>query len=121
MVAGMIDEVNNIARNRRIREIETSLDEIHKRIDEVIESEVRRALFELLSARNKSLALTRADEHFAFAMLEDPRTPDLRVWPNRFLFLVSGGMLVLVLELLLLALLAFSWALKLEAAHVGST
>ncbi len=121
MVAGMIDEVNDIARQRRIHEIEASLNEIHNRIDEVVESEVKRALFELLSARNKTLALTRADEHFAFTMLEEPRAPDLRVWPSRFIFLVTGGLLVLVVEVLLLALLAFSWALKLETAHVGST
>ncbi len=103
-----VNMANDILKSQRITEAETSISFLTEQLGTQDSVEIRSSIFKMIESQLGTIVFARARPDFAFRII-DPAIPpdeDREVWPNKPLFLISGGLLGGFLAVLSIALFA---------------
>jgi capsule polysaccharide export protein KpsE/RkpR len=89
----VIDELNNHAREREIKETEKALAYLYEKIDETFQDNVRLSISSLIENQLKKQMFANVTKNFLLDPLDAPFEPDLRHSPQRTKIVVLGTLL----------------------------
>lgn len=86
---------NVLLQRQRIAEAEASLDYLQQQLETQDNLEIQASIYRMMESQLSSIVFARVRPEFAFRVV-DPAVapePDREIWPNKPMFLVTGGLL----------------------------
>lgn len=93
----LVQEVNARRRNEAINEARTSIDYLQRQLTKNNTIEVQQALYRLVEAQTKTMAVATTREEYAFRVLDPAVAPEQRIRPKRTMMVLIGMFLGLML------------------------
>jgi len=104
-VAWLIDDINQMMRERSIEEAENNLAYLNEQLEKTAIANMQTALYNLIEEQTKSLMLAQAQNEFAFKVVDPAVVPEVKSGPKRALICIvgtlAGGMLGVMLVLVI--------------------
>jgi uncharacterized protein involved in exopolysaccharide biosynthesis len=88
--------INHRLRARDLKESERKLSDLRKQLDQSSLVELRQAIAQLIQNEIQSMTIARAEEDYAFRVIDPPEVPKERYSPKRALIVALSGALGLV-------------------------
>lgn len=95
----IIQEVNNLSRQRDIDETNASLAYLYNELDLVQQSDVQIAVSQLIEGQLKKQMMAHVKTHYTLQPIDSPFVPELRAYPQRTKSVVSWTLLGFFLSL----------------------
>ena len=96
----IIQEVNNLSRQRDIDETNASLAYLYNELDSVQQSDVQIAVSQLIEEQLKKQMMAHVKTHYTLQPIDSPFVPELRAYPQRTKLVVSWTLLGFFLSLM---------------------
>ena len=93
----LVQEVNARRREEAISEARTSIDYMQRQLHKTSAIEIQQALYRLIEAQTKTMAVASTREEYAFRVLDPAVIPERHVRPKRALMVVLGALVGLAL------------------------
>jgi len=102
----LIRRVNARMRQQAVQDAEKSLDYLRRELDKTSVIEIREAIFRLIENQTRKIMIANVREDYAFKFIDPAKPPDEDdfVWPQRFLIVVGGALLAVLLGLAMVLL-----------------
>ena len=89
----IIQEVNNLSRQRDLDETNASLAYLYNELDLVQQSEVQIAVSQLIEEQLKKQMMAQVKSHYTLQPIDSPFVPELRAYPQRSKIVISWTLL----------------------------
>ena len=87
---GLIGDVNQMMRNRAIRESQQNLDFLETELQKSSQVPLQSTIYSLIEAQMQNSMLANVNQQYAFRVIDPAVVPEKRYWPNRLVFAVLG-------------------------------
>ncbi|MGA1843652.1 MAG: Wzz/FepE/Etk N-terminal domain-containing protein [bacterium] len=78
-----IETLNNHLKEQAIKEAEANIDYLSKLIEETPLLEMRQSLYAVIAEQTRQIMLAKAQQYFAFKIIDPPEVPDKKFKPKR--------------------------------------
>ncbi len=92
-----VDLANELMRMRAMKQANSSIAYLQDQLAHTQVIELRRVFTNLIETETKKLMLTNAQPEYSFKFVDPARPPELRIWPQRTLMVIVGGIIGLFL------------------------
>jgi hypothetical protein len=96
----VIQEVNNLSRNRDLEKSKESLNYLYGQLRSVQQSDVRMAVTQLIEGQLKKEMMAYVSENYILQPIDSPYIPELRSYPQRAKIVVAWTLIGFLLSLI---------------------
>ncbi len=96
----IINEVNNLSRQRDLSESEKSLSYLYDQLGKVSQSDVQIAVSQLIESQLKKQMMASVKSSYILQAIDSPFIPDLRSYPQRTKIVISWTILGIILSIM---------------------
>jgi len=97
----IVREVNNLLRDKDLREADAALGYLYEQIDGVTQSDVRLSIAALIENQLRTQMFANIRQNYAIDPLDTPYVPELRSSPQRTKIVILGALLGLLISIVL--------------------
>jgi uncharacterized protein involved in exopolysaccharide biosynthesis len=87
---GLITDVNQMMRDRAIRESQQNLDFLQTELQTSSQVPLQSTIYSLIEVQMQNSMLANVNQQYAFRVIDPAVVPEKRYWPNRLVFAVLG-------------------------------
>lgn len=98
----LVEDVNSTYKLKEIQEIKDNIKYLKNEVESTNLSEMKTIFYQLIEEQTKSYMIARSKEDYVFSVVSFPMASDVgeEVYPNKVLFLVSGGLMGMMASLI---------------------
>lgn len=95
----IIDELNEIARNKKIKEVDDALSFLNAEISKSRNISVQASIANLIEAQLSEKTIAKVNKSYLLKPIDKPNFPERREWPKRFQIVIVGTLLGFILTI----------------------
>lgn len=95
----IIDELNEIARNKKIKEVDDALSFLNTEISKSRNISVQASIANLIEAQLSEKTIAKVNKSYLLKPIDKPNFPERREWPKRFQIVIIGTLLGFILTI----------------------